>query len=219
MAMNTATFTDKNTYTDFGLVLAYKEIGEAEVRTKYIDVPARDGLLDATEAFGEVKYKNRSITIELQYIGEDRDWAATLSAFTNYVHGKTHKIYLERNYYWYGRCFVKAAATARGIRTITVECDCEPYKLKLQDTIITVTVASGDHETTILNDRKTVTPIVTVVSGAPLLKWTDKKTGTAFSVALSGTKKYLDFKFYEGANTFTVSGAGVVQFAYREGSL
>lgn len=217
--MNTATFTEKNSYTDFGLILSQKEIGEAEVRTKYIDVPARDGLIDATEAFGEVRYKNRTISLEFQYIGTDGNWLATLSAFTNYIHGKTHKIYLERNYYWQGRCFVKAASSSRGIRTITVECDCEPYKLKSQDTVIAVTVTSGDHTTTIINDRKTVTPIVTVASGAPLLKWTDKKTGAAFSVALSGAKKYLDFKLYEGENTFTVSGAGVVQIAYREGSL
>lgn len=217
--MNTVTFTDKNTYADFGLILAQKEIGEAEVRTKYIDVPARDGLLDATEAFGEVKYKNRPITIELQYIGEDRDWAATLSALTNYIHGKTHKIYLEREYYWQGRCFVKPASSSKGIRTITIECDCEPYKLKLQDTIINVTVSGVDVTQAALNDRKTVTPTITVLSGAPLLKWTDRATGRAFSVALSGTKKYLDFKFYEGANTFTLSGTGSVKIAYREGSL
>ena len=141
--MNTATFTDKNSYTDFGLVLAYKEIGEAEVRTKYIDVPARDGLLDATEAFGEVKYKNRPLVMEFQYIGEDRNWLTTLSVFTNYVHGKTHKIYLERDYYWQGRCFVKSASSAKGIRTITVECDCEPYKLKLAETIVDTTGAGA----------------------------------------------------------------------------
>lgn len=356
MAMNTATFTDKNSYADFGLILAYKEIGEAEVRTKYFDVPARDGLLDATEAFGEVKYKNRPIVIVLQYIGEDRDWAATLSAFTNYVHGKTHKIYLERDYYWYGRCFVKPASSEKGIRTITVECDCEPYKLKLAETIITTTGtgtgasganlfnyanstpynatrnndgtftlnttgyygavsvagslfevgktyafsqfvnsvqdsggsalefrvlmyhADGDYTAnsvvvdaankrysvaltptkavtsvdimllfkgndtttltgvisdiqiveattgafskTILNDRKTVTPRITVLSGTPILSWTDKRTGVIYNVALPSNYdgKYLDFKLYEGANTFNVIG-GNIRLAYREGSL
>jgi hypothetical protein len=217
--MNTATFTDKNSYTDFGLILAYKEIGEAEVRTNYIDVPARDGLLDATEAFGEVKYKNRPITIELQYIGADKDWAATLSAFTNYIHGKKHKIFFEREYYWYGRCKVKPASSSGVIRTITVECDCEPYKLKVQDTVVNVTVENERYIANILNDRKTVTPFVTVLSGAPFLEWTDRKTGAAFSVALTGTNKYLDFKFYEGVNTFTVSGTGSVRFVYREGSL
>lgn len=354
--MNTATFTEKNSYTDFGLILSQREIGEAEVRTKYIDVPARDGLIDATEAFGEVRYKNRTISLEFQYIGTDGDWLATLAAFTNYIHGKQHKIYLERNYYWYGRCFVKAASSSRGIRTITVECDCEPYKLKLAETIVDTTGAGqggsganlfnyanstpynltrnndgafvlnttgyygavsvagslfevgktyafsqfvdsvqdsggsalefrvlmyhadGDYTAnsvvvdaankrysveltpakaitsvdimvlfkgndtttltgvvsdiqiveattgavsrTVINDRKTVTPRITVLSGAPILNWTDKRTGAVYNLSLPSSYdgKYLDFKLYEGANTFKVSG-GNIRLTYREGSL
>lgn len=354
--MNTVTFSEKNSYTDFGLVLAYKEIGEAEPRENYIDVPARDGLLDATEAFGEVKYKNRPITLELQYIGEDKDWLPTLSALSNYIHGKKHKIYLERDYYWYGRCRVKPASSNRGIRTITVECSCEPYKYKLAETIIDTTGAGtgasganlfnyvdstpynltnnnngtfalnttgyygavsvagslfevgktyafsqfvnsvqdsggsalefrvlmyhadGDYTAnsvvvdaankrytveltpakavtsvdimvlfkgndtttltgvisdiqiveattgavrkTVINERKTVTPRITVLSGTPILNWTDKRTGAVYNLSLPSNYdgKYLDFKLYEGANTFNVSG-GNIRLTYREGSL
>ena len=215
MAMNTATFTDKNTYADFGLILAHKEIGEAEVRTNYIDVPARDGLLDATEAFGEVKYKNRPLTIVLQYIGEDRNWAATLSAFTNYVHGKTHKIYLEREYYWYGRCKVKAASSEKGIRIITVECDCEPYKYKLQPTIVSVAV-SGTKAITLTNSRRRVVPEVKVTSTGTLnIVYGD---GNIWDLG-SGSYTLPELELVEGENIVTVIGTGTVTFTWREGDL
>lgn len=136
--METITFGEKNSYADFGLVLRYKRIGEAEARTNYIDVPARDGHLDLTEAFGEVKYKTRPLEFGLQYIGAHKDFLATLSAFTNYINGQKHKIYFEENYYWVGRCFVKEAESKKGIKEIVVECDCEPYKYRIEETIVEI---------------------------------------------------------------------------------
>lgn len=134
--MKTVTFGNKNSYADFGLILNHKEIGKPEPRTNYIDVPARDGHLDLTEAFGEVKYKERKIVFYFSYIGSDANWESTLSALHNYLNGQRHKIYFEEDYYWVGRCFVGDAQTKRGIKEFTVECDCEPYKYKLEDTII-----------------------------------------------------------------------------------
>ena len=357
--MNTVTFSDKNSYADFGLILSQKEIGEATPRTNYVDVPARDGKLDLTEAFGEVKYNNRTHVYTFSYIGQDRNWQATVSAVNNYINGVKHRIYDDANnkYYWIGRCTVKAATSQRGIREIVVECDCEPYKYKLAETIVDTTGAGAgasganlfnyanstpynlvnnnngtftlnttgyygavsvagslfevgktyafsqfvnsvqdsggsalqfqvlmyhadgdytansvvvdaankrysveltpakavtsvdimvlfkDNDTTtltgvvsdiqiveattgavisrtIINDRKTVTPRITVLSGAPILNWTDKRTGAIYNLALSSNYdgKYLDFKLYEGANTFNVSG-GNIRLTYREGSL
>lgn len=363
--MNTITFTNKNSYYDFGLVLAKRRIGEATARTNYVDVPARDGLLDYTEAFGEVKYKNRTHSFVLQYIGADAEWLQNLSAFTNYVNGQRHKIFIEENYYWLGRCYVKDAESNNGIREIEVEADCEPYKYRLEETavetkrknlfnhassaleypktvidgVITnngdgsfsismeaaqqtariniydlplevgkvytfsqyvdelqvesgvdvvfevgvdyveggsagrsipceagkrvytqieitgevefvtiymflkhnntlplsgvvsrIQIEEGAHVTpylefgtaqkTIVNDRMTVTPRVTAIAGEPLLKWTDKRTGAQFAVAIAGfeNQKILDFKLYEGTNDIMVTG-GDIRLTYQEGSL
>lgn len=354
--METVTFSEKNSYADFGLFLTQKEIGEAVPRTSYVNVPARDGAIDLTEAFGEVKYQNRTHVFKFSYIGRAKDWQATLSAVTNYIHGKKHKIYIEANYYWLGRCSVRAAVSPKGIGEIEIACDCEPYKYKLAETIIdtigteadasganlfnyanstpynlinnndgtftlnttdyygAVSVAgslfevgktyafsqfvnsvqdSGDstlefrvlmyhadgeytansvvvdaannrysveltpakavtsvdimvlfkgNDTTtltgvisdiqiveattgavvrtVINDRKTVTPRITVLSGAPILNWTDKRTGAIYNLALPSAydNKALDFKLYEGANTFNVRG-GNIRLTYREGSL
>jgi hypothetical protein len=354
--METVTFSEKNSYADFGLILSQKEIGEAVPRTNYVDVPARDGHLDLTEAFGEVKYQNRTHVFTFSYIGHAKDWLATVSAVTNYINGKKHKIYIEANYYWLGRCSVKTAVSQRGIREIVIECDCDPYKYKIAETIINTTGAGagvsganlfnyanstpynltnnndgtftlnttgyygavsvagslfevgktyafsqfvnsvqdsggsalefrvlmyhadGDYTAnsvivdaankrysveltpakavtsvdimvlfkgndttaltgvgsdiqiveattgavsrTVINDRKTVTPRITVLSGTPILSWTDKRTGALYSLALPSAydNKTLDFKLYEGTNTFNVSG-GNIRLTYREGSL
>ena len=59
-------FDGKDTYTEYGLLLASKSISLPEVRTNMIDVPGRDGLLDASEVLtGEVTYKNRTIVLKL----------------------------------------------------------------------------------------------------------------------------------------------------------
>lgn len=51
-------FDGKDTYAEYGLLLASKSISLPEVRTNMIDVPGRDGLLDASEVLtGEVTYK------------------------------------------------------------------------------------------------------------------------------------------------------------------
>ena len=88
-------FDGKDTYTEYGLLLASKSIALPEVRTNMIDVPGRDGLLDASEVLtGEVTYKNRTITLKLTGVDtvSGKTWPATISDFCNKVHGKHVKI-------------------------------------------------------------------------------------------------------------------------------
>ena len=75
-------FDGKDTYTEYGLLLASKSIALPEVRTNMIDVPGRDGLLDASEVLtGEVTYKNRTITLKLTGVDtvSGKTWPATIS--------------------------------------------------------------------------------------------------------------------------------------------
>ena len=56
-------FDGKDTYAEYGLLLASKSISLPEVRTNMIDVPGRDGLLDASEVLtGEVTQKPHHCT-------------------------------------------------------------------------------------------------------------------------------------------------------------
>lgn len=217
--METITFSEKNSYADFGLILQNQEIGEPTPQTHFIKVPYRNGELDLTEAFGEVAFDDRTNIFTFEYLGNNDGWRATLSAFKNYVHGRRHKIFNETNYYWVGRCNVKASKSSKGIYTITVECKCEPYKYKLNQTIVEI-VATTEVLYTVINDRKTVTPKITVLSGEPIISWTDKETETSYQNALASNfdNKIVDLKLYEGSNAIKVSG-GSIRLTYQEASL
>jgi len=56
MNNNGVTFGNKNSFTDWDLLMTSKTIGEAVPKTKYLEIPGRDGTLDFTESTGEVKY-------------------------------------------------------------------------------------------------------------------------------------------------------------------
>lgn len=128
-------FDGKDTYTEYGLLLASKSIALPEVRTNMIDVPGRDGLLDASEVLtGEVTYKNRTITLKLTGVDtvSGKTWPATISDFCNKVHGKHVKITFPEDtaHFYSGRCSVGQVELVKMMQTIPVTVDCDPWKYK-----------------------------------------------------------------------------------------
>lgn len=128
-------FDGKDTYTEYGLLLASKSISLPEVRTNMIDVPGRDGLLDASEVLtGEVTYKNRTIILNLTGVDtvSGKTWPATISDFCNKVHGKFVKITFPEDtaHFYSGRCSVGQVGLVKMMQTIPVTVDCDPWKYK-----------------------------------------------------------------------------------------
>lgn len=208
--MNTITFSEKNSFDDFGLLLKSREFGEATPRTNYIDVPARDGVLDFTEAFGEVKYQNRTHIFVFQYVGSDNNWQATISALNNYINGQKHKIYAEADYYWVGRCFVKSVQSNNGIREIEIEADCEPYKLRLEDTVIEARVIETNSPNLFNYDNNSVYNITNNYDGTFTLNTTEY-SGTV-SVAGSIFAIGKTYKFSQNVSNLQDSGGSALEF-------
>ena len=80
---------DQHTFRDWGLLLISISISSPEAKTKVIDVLGGDGHIDMTEAFGPVRYKNR--TLVFSFILLDRRpeiWHGISSRMKNYCHGK-----------------------------------------------------------------------------------------------------------------------------------
>ena len=129
-------FDGKDTYTEYGLpLLASKSISLPEVRTNMIDVPGRDGLLDASEVLtGEVTYKNRTIALILTGVDtvSGKKWPATLSDFCNKVHGKRVKVTFPEDtaHYYSGRCSVGQVELVKNKADNSVTVDCDPWKYK-----------------------------------------------------------------------------------------
>ena len=215
-------FDGKDTYTEYGLLLASKSISLPEVRTNMIDVPGRDGLLDASEVLtGEVTYKNRTITLKLTGVDtvSGKKWPATISDFCNKVHGKRVKITFPEDtaHFYSGRCSVGKVGLVKMMQTIPVTVDCDPWKYKNAKTTVSRSDLSTSYKQLSLpNERRPVIPIITVAQDTTLL-W-----GSSTINISAGDHILPAIRLAAGSNTLkakVASGTGSITVTYQEASL
>lgn len=212
--MKGITFGTYHSYDDFNLLLTSKEVAAPKVKTIEIDVPGADGALDLTEFFGEPKYENITHKFKFSTIVPQSEFLTLFSTIKNAIHGKMQRIILDDDplFYYVGRCFVSSFTNEKNIGKISVECECEPYKYKLNPTVVQRTI-SGSGTVNLVNSRKRAVPTI--------------KTTAAFTIAFggfstsrsAGTFTVPEFELSEGSNTFTVTGTGTITFTYQEGAL
>lgn len=215
-------FDGKDTYAEYGLLLASKSISLPEVRMNMIDVPGRDGLLDASEVLtGEVTYKNRTITLKLTGVDtvSGKKWPATISDFCNKVHGKRVKVTFPEDtaHYYSGRCSVGEVGLVKMMQTIPVTVNCDPWKYKNAKT----TVSRSDLGTvykqfSLPNERRPVIPTITVAQDTTLL-W-----GSSTINISAGDHILPAIRLAAGNNILkakVASGTGSITVTYQEASL
>ena len=215
-------FDGKDTYTEYGLLLASKSISLPEVRTNMIDVPGRDGLLDASEVLtGEVTYKNRTITLKLTGVDtvSGKKWPATISDFCNKVHGKRVKVTFpeDTTHYYSGRCSVGQVELVKMMQAIPVTVDCDPWKYKNAKTTVSRSDLSTSYKQLSLpNERRPVIPTITVAQDTTLL-W-----GSSTINISAGDHILPAIRLAAGSNTLkakVASGTGSITVTYQEASL
>jgi hypothetical protein len=115
------------------MILTHKTIGTPAPKTEIIDIPGGDGVLDMTEFFGEVKYGNRPIAYEFSTAIPHEQFPAFFSRVANALHGQKVEIVDDEDpdCYYIGRLTVSEFQAKRAIGTLTIDCDCEPYKYHL----------------------------------------------------------------------------------------
>ena len=215
-------FDGKDTYTEYGLLLASKSISLPEVRTNMIDVPGRDGLLDASEVLtGEVTYKNRTITLKLTGVDtvSGKKWPATISDFCNKVHGKRVKITFPEDtaHFYIGRCSVGKVGLVKMMQTIPVTVDCDPWKYKNEKTTVSRSdLSTAYKQLSLPNERRPVIPTITVAQDTTLL-W-----GSSTINISEGDHILPAIRLAAGINTLkakVASGTRSVTVTYQEASL
>ena len=215
-------FDGKDTYAEYGLLLASKSISLPKVRTNMIDVPGRDGLLDASDVLtGEVTYMNRTITLKL--IGVDtvsgKKWPATISDFCNKVHGKRVKVTFpeDTTHYYSGRCSVGKVGLVKMMQTIPVTVDCDPWKYKnAKTTVSRDDLGTAYKQLSLPNESRPVIPTITVAQDTTLL-W-----GSSTINISVGDHILPDIRLAAGSNTLkakVASGTGSITVTYQEASL
>ena len=215
--MKGVSFLGYHSYRDLHILLTGKEIGSPEVKRQTIDIEGADGELDFTDFFGEPKYTNAQHRFDFESI---QPWNEQLSQFTdikNKIHGKKGRIVLDSDpsFFYVGRCFVSAYKNENVIGRISIECDCEPYKYKMAETVVTRTV-DGVEGVTLTNARKRAVPLVTIETDTTL---NIVYGGVNVWDLAAGTYTLPELELAEGDNIVTVTGTGTIAFSWREAVL
>ena len=207
-------FDNFHSYYDFSLILSSKKIGVPQPKTELLEVPGADETLDFTEFFGDVKFDNRKLEFEFTTLVPQSEFMQLFSIIQNALNGKRMKIVLDEDpdFYYSGRISVKEWLADKSIGKITIECDCNPYKLKLKKTVITNAV-STEKTVTLPNLRKHVVPLFK--SNAEI---TIEHNENSYSMS-TGESKIPSIVLKEGENTLKLKGNGTVTIEYQEGGL
>lgn len=209
-------FLGFHSFRDFGLVLQSKEIGSPAIKVQKIDIPGADGDLDMTDYYGGAKYENVKHKFEFATLAPRNEHLTLFGSIKNAIHGKKGRIILDGDpsFFYLGRCSVSAFTNDKGAGYVTVECDCEPYKYKLNKTLVTQAI-DGTETVVLTNGRKRAVPEVTVVTESGL-----HIVYNEFIWDL-GTGSYTlpELELVEGNNIVTVTGTGSIAFEWQEGDL
>lgn len=131
--MKGITFGEYHSYRDLHLILAEKTIGTPAPKTELIDIPGSDGVLDFTEFFDGVKYKNRELSFEFSTLVPQSEFMTLFALVQNALHGQKMMISLDADPEWYyiGRITVSEWKADKRIGKLTIDCDCEPYRYRV----------------------------------------------------------------------------------------
>lgn len=217
-------FDDIHSFRDLNLVLAPFVLPPAKPKTNYIEVPGRDGSIDATEASGEVKYNDREFSITFTVFPQDElTFEERQTVVSNALNGKRCKITFDKDpdYYLEGRCIVNEHFANKKLRQIVVSVRVAPYKLKHQETVETFELSGNEEREVILtNGKMRVVPSILVTGGKVTI------THDGFSIPLEDrylAYQILGIRLKEGTNVLTLKSASsvykTVKFSYREGDL
>ena len=112
----------------YGITPTTATVPQPDAKTYKADILGRDGMLDYTDAFGVIRYDNRTATVEAYEIGDIATRTEHRRAICSDMHGKTCKLSLSTldGYTFTGRCSVEYDED--GSQTVyTLSFDCEPY--------------------------------------------------------------------------------------------
>lgn len=230
--MQTVTFGTKNSYDDFGLILTDKDIGFPEPKLEEVDVIGADGVIDLSEVLNDdIKYKTRKLQFTFTVLKGNKYWASTVADVANYLHGKKLRIQMDFDpaYYYTGRCKINSFKTSKRLCTITIDAECEPYRLDINgngekwlwDTFsfqngfirVNAVTVNGSLQVNLQNQRKIVSPIFTCST-----TMTVTFDGVTYNLP-KGKTQVLGIRLQYGTNYVTFKGNGTVKIEYQGGAL
>ena len=211
--MNGVSFDELHSYRQLRMILGNPEIERPKGKIIYLEIPGKDGALDLSEAFGELRFNRRKVILPFKLRAEPEAAEQKISEVANLLSGKKLKITLDKDpqYYYLGRLEVEGKYL-HPVCQIIVTALCDPYKYKREVTEETFTV-NGSLEVNLQNDRMTTYPVVTTTNSMLITK-----NDITYSYgAVNNFMTQIPLVF--GDNLLTITGNGNITLTYQEGSL
>lgn len=203
---------------NWGLIMTNKSISFPDIQKETVTVPGGDGVIDLSTVLtnGDIKYKNRTIKIDLSAINEHGQFMTAFSAIADTIHGQRLPIIFDEDpdFHYIGRCTVGTPSIDNMVAKFTISVDADPYKYKNVETVF-VTPVDGTAIITYKNMRKRVVPTF-IVEGEVQL------TFGSMTVSLStGTHIVPGLTFVQGDNIikYVSEALSTVKVKYQEGGL
>ena len=214
--MNDVIFNnDKSAYDDWNIVLTGADVPLPVPKTATVDIKGADGVLDLSEVLtGDVTYNNRVITLNFDMLN-DSDYYTLISNIANYLHGKnvTVRFTNDNDFYYIGRASINEWECVKRIGKIVIQVDCDPYKYKVNETVVTVNLNNEVKGVTLHNLRKRVSPTLDVTGNVVMIF-----NGVEYPLN-AGKQQLLNFVLTKDKTLVSFKGTGTVKITYRQGAL
>lgn len=196
------------------LILKEKEIGSPAVKENKIEIEGADSSLDLTDFFGEPKYADVKHRFEFSAIVPQKQFLSFFSSIKNALHGKKMRIILDDDplFYYVGRVHVSSFTNEKNVGQVSIEADCEPYKYKLEKTVVSHTI-DGTKAIILTNGRKRAVPEVKVEGNIKILY-----QNYSWSLG-SGSYTLPELELVHGENALELEGTGSITFTWQEGDM
>ncbi len=210
-------FGDYHSYDDLRLILSKKEMGTPAVKSRKIEIEGADSALDLTDFFGEPKYEDATHKFYFSTMEPQGEFLSQFDTVKNALHGKRMRVILDDDpfFYYMGRLHVSSFTSEKGIGTVSVEAECDPYKYKLAKTVLSKAV-NGTETIKLTNSRKRAVPEISIETAGSLNIVFQQSNIWDLG---SGSYTLPELELVEGENTVTVTGTGNITFTWQEASL
>lgn len=210
-------YLNGKTEKDYNANFIHFECSSPEPKLELIEVPLRDGYINATPILSdEIVYNSRMLTIGLELRSFRQDWARFWSRLLRDLHGQ--EVVVSRsedpNYFWIGTATVGPLEDHGSTAGVTITVNAQPFK-RTQAWIF-------DERYTLSGDQ-TITINIPFMRGYPEFV----TSGTGFTVTYagetwtlaSGTSTANGLHLSEGDNAIMLHGAGTIKVRVRGGTL
>ena len=205
---------EKNTYSDWGLMLESVSIPLPDPQIVTLQIPGRNGALDLSEVLtGSVNYNNRVVSLRFSALNSYDEWASLVSQVSSYLHGRLRKMVLDidTGFYYYGRFSVDSSKSDEATSTIVITAVVDPYKYELDPVEFTKLIVTSE-EVVLVGLRM---PVVPVINSSAIMTVTFDEV--VYNLAV-GDNIIPDINFIEGDNTLLFTGTGTIIITYQRGT-